>query len=190
MKILRKFVALCVASTAMLSANANLLSISEQEINDYLATKLAEKIPLQDKVGIPKLFELDYRLHSLTSQIGRTDEKKVAVSGSVDGILKTKGKKYDASIYLNMDTTPYYDPQKGAIYLKDIRLLSWSATPAKYQTELQMFLPVLADGLASFLNSTPVYTLDESKMKEAMVKKFGKAIIVENGSIKLETSIF
>ncbi len=43
MKILRKFAAVCVVSMAMLSANANLLTISEQEINDYLATKLAEK---------------------------------------------------------------------------------------------------------------------------------------------------
>ncbi|MEN2827812.1 putative lipoprotein YceB [Mannheimia haemolytica] len=116
--------------------------------------------------------------------------KKVAISGVVDGLLNAKGKKYAASIHLNMDTTPYYDPQKGALFLKDVRLLSWSATPAKYQAELQMFLPVLADGLSSFLNSTPVYTLDENKTKEAMVKKFGKAIVVENGNIKLETTIF
>ncbi|MEG9475550.1 DUF1439 domain-containing protein [Mannheimia indoligenes] len=190
MKILRKFTALFIASAAILSVNANMLSISEQEINDYLATKLSEKVPLQDKVGIPQLFELDYRLHSLTSQIGRTKEKKVAISGAVDGILKARGKKYDASIHLNMDTTPYYDPQRGALFLKDVRLLSWSATPAKYQSELQMFLPMLAEGLAGFLNSTPVYTLDESKMKEAMVKKFGKAIVVEDGNIRLETSIF
>lgn len=190
MKILRKFTALCVASAAILSANANMLSISEQEINEYLATTLSEKVPLQDKVGIPKLFELNYNLHSLTSKIGRTAEKRVAVSGIVDGILKARGKKYDATIHLNMDTTPYYDPERGALFLKEVRLLSWSAMPAKYQSELQMFLPMLADGLASFLNSTPIYTLDESKMKEAMVKKFGKAIVVENGSLRLETSIF
>lgn len=190
MKILHKLVALFISSSVVISTQANLLSISEQEINAYLADKLAEKVPLQDKVGIPHLFELDYHLHSLSSQIGRTEEKKVAISGVVDGLLKTKGKKYDASIQLNMDTTPYYDPQKGALFLKDVRLLSWSATPAKYQAELQMFLPVLADGLSSFLNSTPVYTLDENKAKEAMVKKFGKAIVVENGNIKLETSIF
>lgn len=190
MKILRNFTTLFALTGTVLSANANMLSISEAEINEYLATRLSEKIPLKDKVGIPQLFELDYHLHSLTSQIGRTAEKKVAVSGAVDGILKTRGKKYDASIQLNMDTTPYYDPEKGALFLKDVRLLSWSATPAKYQAELQMFLPLLSDGLAGFLNSTPIYTLDESKMKEAMVKKFGKAIVVENGSIKLETTLF
>ncbi|QLB42743.1 DUF1439 domain-containing protein [Mannheimia pernigra] len=190
MKILRQFTALFVASTAMFSANANMLRISEKEINDYLSTKLNEKVPLQDKVGIPQLFELDYRLHSLTSKIGRTEDKKVAISGAVDGILKARGKKYDASVHLNMDTTPYYDPKKGALFLKNVRLLSWSATPTKYQSELQMFLPMLAEGLASFLNNTPVYTLDENKTKEAMIKKFGKAIVVEEGNIRLETSIF
>lgn len=189
MKILPKLTFLLATAMVTLPARAD-FSVSEQEINEYLASKLSEKVPLQDKIGIPNLFELDYNLHSLTSQIGRTVEKRVAVSGVVDGILKARGKKYDASIQLNMDTTPYYDAEKGALFLKDVRLLSWSAKPEKYQGELQMFLPVLVDGLNGFLNSNPVHTLDESKMKEAMVKKFGKAIIVENGSLKLETSIF
>lgn len=190
MKVLRNLSVLLISSIAIHTAKADLLSISEQEINTYLATKLTEKIPLKDKVGIPNLFELDYHLHSLSSQIGRTDEKKVAISGVVDGVLKAKGKKYDASITLNMDTVPHYDAEKGALFLKDIRLLNWSATPSKYQSELQMFLPLLTDGLNHFLNDHPVYILDDSKLKEAMVKKFGKALIVENGSIKLEASIF
>ena len=53
-----------------------------------------------------------------------------------------------------------------------------------------MFLPVLMDGLTGLLNSTPIYTLDETKTKEALVKKFGKAIIVEKGLLRLETSVF
>lgn len=189
MKISTKLPLLLATMVATLPAQAN-FSVSEQEINAYLTTKLSEKVPLQNKVGVPHLFELDYNLHSLNSQIGRTTEKRVAVSGVIDGMLKARGKKYDTSIELNMDTTPYYDAEKGALFLKDIRLLSWSAKPEKYQDELQMFLPVLADGLNSFLNSNPVYILDESQMKEAMVKKFGKAIVVENGRLTLETSLF
>lgn len=190
MRILRKVTAIILASTSMLTANASLLSITEKEINTYLATELHNKIPLRDQIGIPNLFELDYNLHSLTSQIGRTDEKKVAISGIVDGILKAKGKTYNASITLNLDASPYYDPEKGALFLKDVRLLNWSAQPLKYQDELQIFLPILTDGLSRFLNNNPIYTLDETKTKEAVVKKFGKSIIVENGSIKLETAIF
>lgn len=193
MKLLHKLTALSVIATAMAvtsSASADLLSISEQQINDYLHTRLAEKVPLQDKVGIPALFELDYHLHDLATRIGQTDEKKVEIQGVVDGILTAKGKKYDAQIKLNLDTTPYYDAEKGALFLRDVRLLSWTATPDKYQDKLQMFMPVLMDGLTDILNSTPVYTLDESKAKEALVKKFGKAIIVEKGQLRLETSMF
>lgn len=194
MKFLHKLTALSVVATAVVAGSsvafADLLSISEQEINQYLHTRLAEKVPLKDKVGIPALFELDYNLHDLVTRIGQTDEKKVEIQGVVDGILTAKGKRYDAQIKLNLDTKPYYDPEKGALYLRDVRLLSWTATPEKYQGRLEMFVPMLMDGLTEVLNSTPVYTLDETKTKEALVKKFGKAIVVEKGQLRLETSMF
>lgn len=169
---------------------ANPLSISEQEINQYLSTRLAEKVPLEDNVGVPGLFQLDYKLSELFTRIGQTEENRVDISGVVDSLLRLKGKQYQVKLQLNMDTTPYYDAEKGALYLKDVRLKNWMAEPQKYQNELQMFLPMIADGLSSLLNNHPVYTLDETKTKEALVKKFGKQIIVEKGQIRLETNIF
>ena len=182
MKLLHKLtaVSLTVGFASMVFASP--LSISEQEINHYLHNHLAEKVP--------GLFELDYNLHDLITRIGRTDEKKVEIQGIVDGILTAKGKKHNAQVKLNLDTKPYYDAEKGALFLQDVRLLSWSATPEKYQEKLAMFMPVLMDGLTEVLNNTPVYTLDETKSKEALVKKFGKAIIVEKGELRLETSVF
>ena len=181
MKLLHKLSILLSIGVVASVASANLLSISEQEINQYLQTRVAEKVPLEDQVGIPGLFQLDYKLHGLNTRIGQTSEKKVEIQGVVDGILIAKGKKYDAQITLL---------EKGALYLKDVRLLSWKASPEKYQDELQMFLPLLSDGLSSLLNHNPFYTLDETKTKEALVKKFGKAIVVEKGLLRLETSVF
>lgn len=189
MRFFRKCALILLPLTASV-ANAGLLSISETEINQYLSTKLAEKVPLQDKIGIPHLFELDYRLHNLSTKIGQTEEKRVDVSGIVDGLLNLKGKRYNVSINLNLDTLPHYDSEKGALFLKDVRLKNWTITPEKYQSELQPFVSPLASGLASLLDSNPVYTLDETKSKESLFKKFGKQIIVEKGVIRLETSIF
>lgn len=172
------------------SAYATLFSISEVEINRYLQTRLEEKIPLKNQIGIPHLLELDYQLSGLSTQIGRTEAQRVAISGLISGMLTAKGKAYQAQIHLNLDTLPYYDPEKGAIYLRDIRLLTWSATPDKYQDELHTFLPLLTNSVANILNNTPVYTLDETKMKEALFKKVGKAILVKSGELQLETSIF
>ena len=191
MKFIYRIVAFFVVAIGVVAvASANLLSISEKEINDYLRTQLAEKIPLADSVGIPGLMQLDYQLHDLVTQIGQTSEKKVEIQGVVDGLWIARGKKHEAKIKLNLDTTPYFDPEKGAVYLKDVRLLSWEVEPQKYQETVQFFLPMLADGLTNVLNNSPVYTLDENKTKEALVKKFGKAIIVEKGSLRLETSLF
>lgn len=188
-KSLTRF-ALLFGLTACSVSNAGLLSVSEQQINQYLQTRLAEKIPLQDSVGIPMLFQLDYNIQNLATQIGQTEAKKVEITGDIGGMLRVRGKTFDANIILNLDTVPYYDPEKGAIFLKEVQLKSWQVSPAKYQNELQMILPLLADGMAGVLNRMPVYTLDENKMKEALVKKFGKAIIVEKGELRLETTIF
>lgn len=191
MKFIYRIVAFFVVAIGVVAvASANLLSISEKEINDYLRTQLAEKIPLADSVGIPGLMQLDYQLHDLVTQIGQTNEKKVEIQGIVDGLLIARGKKHEAKIKINLDTIPYFDPEKGAVYLKDVRLLSWEVSPEKYQETLQFFLPMLFDGLTNLLNRSPVYTLDETKTKEMLVKKFGKAIIVEKGMLRLETSLF
>ena len=191
MKFIYRIVAFFVVAIGVVAvASANLLSISEKEINDYLRTQLAEKIPLADSVGIPGLMQLDYQLHDLVTKIGQTSEKKVEIQGVVDGLLIARGKKHEAKIKLNLDTTPYFDPEKGAVYLKDVRLLSWEVSPEKYQETVQFFLPMLFDGLTNLLNHSPVYTLDETKTKEMLVKKFGKAIIVEKGMLRLETSLF
>ena len=189
MKVFTKFTLLLLLFCSW-GAKAGVFSITEQQINHYLENRLAEKVPLQDTVGLPPLFELDYKLHHLLTRIGQTEEKKVEISGIIDGIINTRGKRYDVQMQLNMDTVPYFEPEKGALYLKDVRLLSWQVTPEKYQRELQMFLPLLADGIAGILNSQPVYTLDESKTNEAMLKKFGKAILIEKGQLRLETSLF
>ena len=191
MKFIYRIVAFFVVAIGVVAvASANLLSISEKEINDYLRTQLAAKIPLANSVGIPGLMQLDYQLHDLVTQIGQTSEKKVKIQGVVDGLLIARGKKHEAKIKLNLDTIPYFDPEKGAIYLKDVRLLSWEVSPEKYQETVQFFLPMLFDGLTNLLNRSPVYTLDETKTKEMLVKKFGKAIIVEKGMLRLETSLF
>lgn len=46
------------------------------------------------------------------------------------------------------------------------------------------------DGLMNLLNCLFVYMLDEIKIKEMLVKKFGKVIIVEKGMLCLEISFF
>ncbi|SSY92812.1 Uncharacterized lipoprotein yceB precursor [Aggregatibacter aphrophilus] len=70
---------------------------------------------------------------------------------------------------------PYYDPQKGAIYLRDIRILNWSGSPQQYMDQVQSLVPLLTTSVANYLSSTPIYTLDERNSRDAMIKKSPKA---------------
>ena len=51
--------------------------------------------------------------------------------------------------------------------------------------QLQSVMPLLSDGIAALLSQMPVYILDESDMKEMLIKKFAKEIKVEKGRLEL-----
>ncbi len=171
------------------SAYGALFSISEADINQTLAEQLAEKVPARS-VGFPPLFKLDYQIQQLETQIGRSEAKKVDVITYIDGKLTGKGRTEQITLRLKADTLPYLNTEKGAIFLKETRIIDWSVTPNKYQRELHMIMPLLSEGVTQLLNTIPVYTLDESQAKEALIKRFGKAIHVERGELRLETGIF
>ncbi|MDH2923810.1 uncharacterized protein DUF1439 [Nicoletella semolina] len=194
MKVLKKFILFIV----LLSANtllgrhlhASVFHITEQEINHYLTHQLPNKIPLKDQIGVPLLFQLKYHLHNLSTKIGQNEARKVEIWGQLDSILSIKGEQYPINLNLVMETLPYLDTNKGALFLKETRVLHWKITPEKYQQQLQPFLPMLFEQVTNLLEHQPVYTLDENKMKEAMLKRFGKTLKVEKGRLALETSIF
>lgn len=189
MKFITKFVLFLLLQASSV-VQAGLLSISEKEINHYLSTHLVEKGLLNDSLGFPPLFQLNYHFNHLSTKIGHTDDQLVEVTGAMDGILTLKNKGYPIQLQLNLETQPYYEPQQGALYLKNVRIIDWSIHPEKYQKTLNPLLSSLADALSGILNHYPVYTLNEHQTKEALLKKFGQQIVVEKGVIRLETSLF
>ena len=71
-----------------LSVQASPFSISEQQINQYLS----EKGTINDKLGIPGLFSVDYSLKDLVTQIGQTESNRVEMSGLADTLIRLSGK--------------------------------------------------------------------------------------------------
>lgn len=189
MAFLTKYILLLFTLLASI-VQANPFAISEQEINHYLSHNLSQKFRLQDSVGIPHLLQLDYHLHQLSTKIGQTEEKRVEITGVIDGLLNLKGKQYQVSLNLNIDALPYYEAETGSLFLKNLRLTHWDIVPEKYQTRLQPFVTPVIEHFAKIVDSTPIYTLDESKIKEALIKKLAKQIVVEKGYLRLETAFF
>ncbi|OOF88417.1 hypothetical protein BKG94_06555 [Rodentibacter ratti] len=160
-------------------------SISEKQINQYLL----EKGTIKDKFNFPGLFSLDYQLKDLTTKIGRGTEKRVEINGTAEGLFKLGNKQFPAKLNLTFDTIPYYNPEKGAVYLRNLRVLQWSGEPKEYMEQLQIAMPFLSESISALLSTIPIYTLDESNIRDVLIKKFAKGIKIEPGILELEANV-
>ncbi|OZN25216.1 hypothetical protein CFY87_03415 [Actinobacillus seminis] len=165
------------------SGYATPFSVSEEDIN----RQLKKQQNIKGQFGLPGLFGLSYQVLNLSTKIGQTAEKRVEVSGLLDGLFELQGKRFPAKLNLTMDIIPYYSPEKGEVYLRDIRILNRSSTDGKYEQELQTIMPFLNNNLSVLLNNIPIYTLDHSKTRDMLIKKFAKGIKVEQGRLEVET---
>ncbi|QPB42540.1 DUF1439 domain-containing protein [Rodentibacter haemolyticus] len=179
------FFTLLLGFSVFSTAEASPFNINESQINQYLA----EKGIIQDKLSFPGLFSLDYQLKDLSTKIGRTTEKRVEINGIAEGLFKLGSKQFSTKLNLTFDTIPYYDPEKGAVYLRDLRILRWSGEPNEYMEQLQIAMPFLSQSIAALLSTVPVYTLDDSNVRDVLIKKFAKGIKIEPGVLELEANI-
>ena len=84
MHFLKKVLTILTLGFCTLSVQASPFSISEQQINQYLS----EKGTINDKLGIPGLFSVDYSLKDLVTQIGQTESNRVEMSGLADTFIR------------------------------------------------------------------------------------------------------
>ena len=140
-------------------------------MSNKLTSILSEKGTINDKLGIPGLFSVDYALKDLVTQIGQTESNRVEMSGLADTLIRLSGKTYPAKLHLTFDAVPEYNAQEGALYLKNLRILRWAGEPNSVMDQLQDVMPLLSDGVAALLSRMPVYTLDESDMKQMLIKE-------------------
>ncbi|EFU68038.1 DUF1439 domain-containing protein [Aggregatibacter segnis] len=169
--------------TLTCSTSAFALAIGESEINQLLKQHNHYK----NSYGIPGLASVNYNLHDFSAKIGQNAEKRLELSGIIDGLFQLPTDQFSAKLNLTFDTVPYYDAQKGAVYLKDIRVLRWSGSPQQYMGQVQNLIPLLASNISAYLSSTPIYTLDEKNPRDKMIKQVAKAIRVEQGRLEVET---
>jgi len=83
---------------------------------------------------------------------------------------------------------PYYFAPKGEFRLRDLWLQSFKTQSLTSTQELQLTLLVNL-ALVNVLTDIPIYTLDESKLREKIAKKRLKSAKVVAGKLELEFSL-
>lgn len=179
-KILMSMAALVLAS---LLAGCNPLTqytISEQEVNDYLQKHNDYK----KQIGVAGLVDANIVLTQLQSQIGRTEPGKVTLSGNAKVNITSILGPQDADLQLTLKAQPVYDPEKGAVFLKDMELVDYKVQPEKMDTVMKALTPYLNQSLKAYFDQQPAFVLDADKSKtEALARKLAKGLEVKPGQL-------
>ncbi|MBE2894322.1 DUF1439 domain-containing protein [Spirabiliibacterium falconis] len=168
-----------------LCAIAGDFRISEAQVNQYLSKKWG----YSDDFSIPMLMKMHYQVDALQAKIGEKNSDKVQLDGSVSADIQFQGNPINTKIAITFDVTPVYNPEQGAVYLKNLRILRWSSQPDKYAAQMQTLMPLIGNSLELLLNQFPVYTLDTRDNTQRMIKAMVKTLRIEQGYIVLETGV-
>ena len=159
-------------------------SLDNEEVNHYLM----KKVQVEKNYGFPGIFTVAYKINDLTAEIGKTPNK-IEMQANVIIKAMIANEKFDTQLQVTFDTTPYYDAKKGAIFLKDFRIIKWDGLPTQNIQIVQQILPTLNNGIATIFENIPLYTLNEDSLRDRLIKKFAKGIVVEKGKLGIDVEI-
>ncbi|QKJ86747.1 hypothetical protein PMPD1_1797 [Paramixta manurensis] len=155
-------------------------TVNEQDIN-----KALQKHNNYEKdIGVSGLVNAHIVLSNLSSQIGREEPNKVTLSGDADVNITSLFGPQQATMKLKMKAQPWFDKDKGAIYLKDLEIVDADVQPEKMQSIMKSVTPYLNQSLKSYFDRKPAYVLSSDRSKaESLAKKFAKGLEVKPGEL-------
>lgn len=156
-------------------------SFSNSEVESALRQqlpKLSEKLSL---MGMPVQFDVD----DLNVRIGPENRDVVALDVDASAEIKVFIIKYPVRLTLQIEGSPFYDSQKKAVFIRNIKLLDSSIDAGGFTGNLALLDNEAMNIINAYLAVNPVYKLDESDPKIALLSKLPLDMQVVEGAIKL-----
>lgn len=154
-------------------------NVSEAEINQYLK----DQVSFEKQLGIPGIMSSKIRLDEMQSRIGRKQADRIELDAAGDLQVSSPLGSQQMKIRFALSARPDYVADQGAIYLRDLELVSVKTEPADIGAALTPLLPTFNQSLSLFLSQTPVYRLDSNRKNEARIKDKVEALKVEPGRL-------
>ena len=111
-------------------------------------------------------------------------DNKNQVSLSTHAKIVSNGAELE-NLIIGFSGKPYYLSEIGEFRLQGLRLQSFDSQSLPPDQELQLMI-LINLALANVLADIPIYTLDESKLRERIAKKRLKGASVVGGKLELE----
>jgi hypothetical protein len=153
--------------------------------NSEVETALREQLPnFSEKaslMGMPVQFDIN----DLKVSIGPDNRDVVALEVDASAEIKAFIIKYQVLLTLQVEGSPFYDSQKKAVFIRNVKLLDSSIDAAGFKGNFALLDNEAMNIINSYLAVNPVYKLDLNDPKIALLSKLPLDMQVIEGAIKL-----
>ena len=156
-------------------------SFTNSEVESVLGKqlpKLSEKVSL---MGLPVQFDVN----DLSVNIGPDNRDVVVLGADSSAEINAFALKYPVRLKLQIEGSPFYDSEKKAVFLRNIKLLDSSVDAGGFKGNLVALDSQAMDVINAFLAVNPVYTLNMDDPKMMLLSKLPLDMKVVEGAIKL-----
>ncbi|MEL0642224.1 DUF1439 domain-containing protein [Pseudoalteromonas aliena] len=156
-------------------------SFTNSEVESVLGKqlpKLSEKVSL---MGLPVQFDVN----DLSVNIGPDNRGVVVLGADSSAEINAFALKYPVRLKLQIEGSPFYDSEKKAVFLRNIKLLDSSVDAGGFKGNIGALDNQAMDVINAFLAVNPVYTLNMDDPKMMLLSKLPLDMKVVEGAIKL-----
>ncbi|KAA1155636.1 DUF1439 domain-containing protein [Pseudoalteromonas sp. FUC4] len=156
-------------------------SFTNSEVESVLGKqlpKLSEKVSL---MGLPVQFDVN----DLSVNIGPDNRDVVVLGADSSAEINAFALKYPVRLKLQIEGSPFYDSEKKAVFLRNIKLLDSSVDAGGFKGNIGALDNQAMDVINAFLAVNPVYTLNMDDPKMMLLSKLPLDMQVVEGAIKL-----
>ncbi|WP_051484694.1 DUF1439 domain-containing protein [Shewanella waksmanii] len=168
-----------ILATLLLTGCVSQYSISERELEGYLS----DEIHFEVKQG-NQFFGIELTIAEIDVNLG---DKPEIMAVTAHSLVKVRNPimPFKAEVTTTFEAKPWYDPDKHAVYLKDLSLTKVESTPDDIEKAINPVAPQMMGFVRHFLETQPVYVLDTQDGNQALLAEMTKRIEVVPGKLKL-----
>ena len=153
--------------------NADVQSLLRQEL-----PKLSENVSV---MGLP----VQFNVNDLSVNIGPDNRDVVALGVDSSAEINAFAFKYPVRLALQIEGSPFYDSEKKAIFLRNIKLIGTNVEAGGFKGNLDVLNNEAMNVINSFLAVNPVYKLNMDDPTIALLSRVPLNMQVVEGAIQL-----
>jgi len=153
--------------------------------NSQLESVLTQQLPkLREEINLRGL-PVEFSVNNLSVNIGPDNRDVVVLDVDSSAIVNAFLLEYPIRLSLQIEGSPFYDSEKKAIFLRNIKLHVSSINAGSFTGNLGLLDGKVMQVFTAFLAVNPVYKLDENNPTIALLSSVPMNIKVVKGAIKL-----